>query len=355
MVFTGIIFFAMMILATIAIDLSMLQNRRNGMQTVVDAAALAGALQLLVVPGKAVDTAIAWGNRNLVMRDTMVLARSNITYGQWNDTTHTFTPMAGSDTAAQNAIQVLATQSAPYLMARLFGFSSRTMPAKAIAWDGAPVQTTSDCVKPFSMPYKLLAGRLQPGGDSTRTLTQADIDHLNRLTAGGFARDSLSFNLKNGSGSSSVGPGNYLAVDLPSAWRIATGQYVTPAPTTGGSAYRTSIGTCNTAPIQTGDSLQVETGNMIGPTNQGVTDLCGGTSCSSYDNGKGYPMKAALWLGAPNGRSNLVAVKLMGGFRMLGVSSSGGQSFITGYFVSLNDPGSVGPSTSALQKVILVK
>ena len=44
-------------------------------------------------------------------------------------------------------------------------------------------------------------------------------------------------------------------------------------PITGGDKYRENIASCNGLPIEIGDTLTTEPGNMIGPTKQGVEDL----------------------------------------------------------------------------------
>jgi hypothetical protein len=60
-------------------------------------------------------------------------------------------------------------------------------------------------------------------------------------------------------------PGQYYPIDLPPINRG------TPIP--GGDQYRDNIGTCNAAQVWPGDWLRMETGNMVGPTNQGMRDL----------------------------------------------------------------------------------
>ena len=60
-------------------------------------------------------------------------------------------------------------------------------------------------------------------------------------------------------------PGQYQAVDLPPVNR--------GTPITGGDQYRDNIATCNAAEVWPGDWLQLEPGNMVGPTNQGMRDL----------------------------------------------------------------------------------
>ena len=68
-----------------------------------------------------------------------------------------------------------------------------------------------------------------------------------------------------GGGNSLPTPGQYQAIRLPP---IGEGE-----PQTGGDIYRENIADCNQAHIDPGDWLELETGNMAGPTNQGMQDL----------------------------------------------------------------------------------
>jgi hypothetical protein len=67
------------------------------------------------------------------------------------------------------------------------------------------------------------------------------------------------------SNSTKPAPGQYFPIDLPPINRG------TPVP--GGDQYRDNIATCNAAEVWPGDWLRLETGNMVGPTNQGMRDL----------------------------------------------------------------------------------
>jgi Flp pilus assembly protein TadG len=69
--------------------------------------------------------------------------------------------------------------------------------------------------------------------------------------------------LKQGGPSTAIGPGVFQPVRIPRF----------DGNSTGGDDYRDNIATCSGIPISIGDSLEAETGNMIGPTSQGVNDL----------------------------------------------------------------------------------
>src|SRR4051812_25332037 len=70
--------------------------------------------------------------------------------------------------------------------------------------------------------------------------------------------------LKVGSAQNVLSAGWFQAVDLPNP---------DGSPSSGGADYRNYIANCTTRVFKIGDSIPVETGNMVGPTGQGVGDL----------------------------------------------------------------------------------
>ena len=56
---------------------------------------------------------------------------------------------------------------------------------------------------------------------------------------------------------------------------------------TGGASYRNNICACNNSPIEIGAPYPVEPGNMIGPTNQGITELMDEDPNAYWDPGLG--------------------------------------------------------------------
>jgi hypothetical protein len=69
--------------------------------------------------------------------------------------------------------------------------------------------------------------------------------------------------LKTGSPADAIAPGVFYPVRIP--------RY--DGDSAGGDDYRENIASCNGLPIEIGDTLESENGNMIGPTSQGVQDL----------------------------------------------------------------------------------
>ncbi len=69
--------------------------------------------------------------------------------------------------------------------------------------------------------------------------------------------------MKSGNPNQALTAGWFFPIDLPRA----------NGPISGGDRYRENIATCNSLPVNIGDLLWTEPGNMIGPTNQGVSQL----------------------------------------------------------------------------------
>jgi hypothetical protein len=75
--------------------------------------------------------------------------------------------------------------------------------------------------------------------------------------------------LKAGNPADAISPSFYFA------WKMPDGS--------GGDDYRSNIGTCNNESVQMGQLLEAETGNMVGPTTQGISDLVSLDPEASYD------------------------------------------------------------------------
>ena len=81
--------------------------------------------------------------------------------------------------------------------------------------------------------------------------------------------------LKLGSAGDTISPGWFMAVDLPDGH----GGYPS-----GANEYRDNIGTCVGVSVGLNDKLPTETGDMIGPTRQGVDDLIALDSNATWNN-----------------------------------------------------------------------
>jgi hypothetical protein len=153
----------------------------------------------------------------------------------------------------------------------------------------------------------------------------------------------LRITLKTGQPHDAIVPGFFYAVDLPPLHDPAG------EPETGGDKYREHIAECAPYTIMLGDSLQVEPGNMVGPTKQGVRDLIDQDPGATWDPNTKSVVGSAYGLSprvvkiaffdprfTPKSGRNYVVVSKLGGFFLESVN---GQSDVTGVFMGLTTPG----------------
>jgi len=178
----------------------------------------------------------------------------------------------------------------PTIFGRLLNISSQGIKATATARSIAGNAT--NCMRPFAIPDKWIerrapADQYQRWQKVGNTVVQLDpydeYDPPSANSAGSGYRLPDDFGtqvtLKDGnpnSNNDAITPGWFLPVDLPNG----NGGY-----TSGGSNFRAAIGTCSGHPVVIGQYLPTETGNMIGPTSQGVGDLINQDISAVWDTG----------------------------------------------------------------------
>jgi hypothetical protein len=299
---TAIMIVGLLSVLALAIDLGMLYKTKGEAQRAADAAALAGAdaFRQFPVAVDAVPTA---------HRQAMDLASRNYMTGGMIDTTTEVTVNVIPDS---QKVRVWVRRAAVQTwFARMFGVSST--PVGAVAAARALDAGNTMCVKPFALAdywdeatqdpnanelndvgtgngnnntseqwtYDASTGdRYAENGQTSATGLGSDF--RNPTTIGGrltpeLATDPMTgfayendggrrINVKFGDPQQSFAPGYF------APWRPPD---CDGAPCSGGADYRDNIGRCNTSEID-GNELtdyQRETGNMIGPTTQGIQDL----------------------------------------------------------------------------------
>src|SRR5688572_1194521 len=167
-VMTGIFIVALMMIAAISVDASRIFAAKNELQTAADAAALAGALQLLEGSETYEDSARVYAQRNRVEQHT--IDSVEVEYGVWLGAERSF--VAGGE--PRDAVRITTRHPLPLSLARVFGDSTVMVSASAIAWSAGPVMEPL-CLKPIAVPYSRLLQILghQPWSDIQ--LTDADI------------------------------------------------------------------------------------------------------------------------------------------------------------------------------------
>ena len=140
--------------------------------------------------------------------------------------------------------------------------SSNTADMTAVAAARAFDVCGADCLKPWAIPDRW------DDVDSSGTYTPGDYYHPD--STGYLAPQDVGtvVDLKIGNPQNAVKPGLFFPVDFP-----PLGNEEGESPLTGGAWYEQWIGQCAPYTIEPGDSLQVEPGNMVGPTMHGMEDL----------------------------------------------------------------------------------
>lgn len=174
-VMTGIFIVALMLIGAISVDASRIFAAKNELQTAADAAALAGALQLLDDSSTAIDTARLYALRNRVEQN--IVDSVEIEYGVWQPDSRAF--VAGGD--PRDAVRVTARHLLPLSLARVFGDSTVTITSSAVAWSSGPV-LQSACAKPIAVPYSQLLRTLGYPEDADVNLTDDDIRSLREMS-----------------------------------------------------------------------------------------------------------------------------------------------------------------------------
>jgi hypothetical protein len=184
----------------------------------------------------------------------------------------------------------------------------------------------------------------------------------------------MQMTLKIGSSEDRISSGWFQALALPNP---------DGSPSSGGDKYRENIANCNPNVYEIGDTIPTETGNMVGPTKQGVDDLVAKDPGASWNSSTksiqgscapgtcpgGYQTTSprivpvvlfdidSYFAGTPTGKSSVTISNIMG-FFVEGMGGKGNKDVI-GRLVAI--PGltkgtsSVDESASFMRTVMLVR
>jgi Flp pilus assembly protein TadG len=206
---------AVMLCASLAIDVGGMLAAKNQLQAAVDAAALAGASGLIISYEEATNRAILFAGNNNCIRQPVQLSPGDVTF----------------PTPAR--IRVQATHPFNMFFARVIGFNVANITATAMA--ELSTLTGTNGARPWALPDL---------GWPTGTPVTIKAGYL---------------------GAPATNAGFFYPVDFPP---INRGD-----PLTGAQVYQDNIIYGSQYDVFIGDYLMVEPGNMIGPTHQGVVDL----------------------------------------------------------------------------------
>ncbi|MBD3385127.1 hypothetical protein GF407_09385 [candidate division KSB1 bacterium] len=221
LVFAAISLTAMLIFTSFAVDVSCILTARNQLQTSVDAAALAGASGLLESYSEAERRAVTFASLNRVMDQPVQLSSSNDDGG-------------GDITFPQsNQVRVQAGHDVNLYFAPLMGLQSVHITAEATAEINRIVATSG--MRPWGVP------------DFGWTVGTPVVIKAGKT------------------GAPATNPSFFYPIDFPPMNR--------GKPVRGASAYEDNIMYGTRFTVKIGDQIQVEPGNMTGPTKKGVDYL----------------------------------------------------------------------------------
>mgnify|MGYP002624388838 FL=1 len=314
----------------IAIDGSILVTTKTQLQNAADAAALAGAAGLVSGDqGLATQNAILFaGLNNAVQNDIqpVVIDSTDVTF-----------PTATRIRVETHRTAATGDPLRTYFLRIVDLAAANTADVRAVAEAEIYDVCATNCLKPWA-----IADRWQDnnGNGSFDTGT----DFYDPVATGYQAPGDVGtpITLKIGNPQATVVPGHFWAINYPPLGGPE-------APITGANQYRHWIANCASYIIAPGDELQVEPGNMKGPTRQGVqglTDLDPGAYWDNATNtvqGSAYATSPRIGLvpfvdptiREAGGRSSVIVVKIGAFF----IESINAQGDVTGRFMQVAAPG----------------
>jgi Flp pilus assembly protein TadG len=230
----------------LGVDTGALYSARTSAQEVADAAALAGAFTFVNDP-TAAQPATATNAATQVAINNSIMGKPVVA---------TDVTVAVDVVAQKVTVTVASTQ--PTYFAKAIWNSSANISVTAVA-EAADESTGSSCAKPWFVPNSIFSASVC---GSECDASQLLIDPATKtVTAFGRSKIGTEFTIKPQNPSNALSPGNFYAVRFPGA--------------SGGADYRAEISGCANAYLRCSETYDVEPGNMVGPTNQGVNDLIG--------------------------------------------------------------------------------
>jgi hypothetical protein len=277
-------------IAALAIDLVSFYTVRAEAQRAADAAALAGAKAFITSgcttaaggcvasgPQEALarQQAEAVGNVNLVAGQAANIQDADIAFSYPNAEEPQIAVVAARDTNHNNPL--------PTIFGKIFGIQtvnvSVSATAEAFNASGSGIPIGSSCVKPWILPncdqnqsQPYINPNCPAGVAPFINPTDGTIVNPGPVSSGGVVGETLV--LKSGSPSAAPAPSQYYPVELPSSNFECPSCSTGSLGGTGASLYRSNIECCNDNQVLCGTlSVDFQTGDMQGPTQQGVSCL----------------------------------------------------------------------------------
>jgi hypothetical protein len=244
----------LLLLSALAIDLGILYTARTSAQHAADAAALAGAFTFLnpaaVEPDAAVDAAISTAAQNKILGQAVAIDAGNVVVDV---------------TARKVRVTVprLADNGIPLFFGRVTGKQKADVQAIATA-QASDTATGSSCVKPIFIPNTALS--TQPTVTDACNKGEVIFNDAGQVTSYAESLMGSQMNIRPSDPSQALAPGQFYSLDFGS----------------GANTYRCTLGQCaNDCDVDQAvvscdnPGFPLKTGNMVGPTKQGISDLIG--------------------------------------------------------------------------------
>jgi Flp pilus assembly protein TadG len=269
LVMVAISILLLMAMAALAVDVGVLYTARTSAQHAADSAALAGAYTFLnstqPQPDSARNAAIAAAAKNGVMGKAVTVAPADVLV----DTGLHRVTVTVRRNVGGNPINTF--------FAGALGISQMGTEARAVA-EASLTGNASHCVKPVFVANTVLSSKDPKAAcDAKETLLNPD------GTISAFAKNA-----------GILGSCLFMRPTTPKE-ALAPSQFYSLDFGSGANTYKCSWGQClnscdvNTDVIQCGKPFPLKTGNMVGPTAQGVSDLIGSPPDIWGGVGKYYP------------------------------------------------------------------
>jgi hypothetical protein len=249
-------------IAAFCIDLGVLYTARTSAQHAADAAALAGAFTFINSPNAT--------QPDVAQQQAIAVAATNRILGQ--SVTISAGDVAVDTTKRQVTVTVsrLGPGGVNTFFEKALGMSQVSVQVQATAQASASAGATR-CMKPVYIPNTIYSA-LSPDQACAASPPQVIFDGNNNVSAWAQSQGgNLRF----------IGQCTLIRPTTPSG-ALAPSQFYSLDFGSGAQTYRDVWSHClnevsgaSPGVVQCGDSIPVETGNMVGPTNQGVGDLIG--------------------------------------------------------------------------------
>ena len=138
LIWAMVIMVAMCAVASLAADYGRMQVAKMEMLRAADSAARAAVTQIANGETASKNYAIQTAAMNICDGQPVAIVASEVTMGQWDESTRTFTPMTGSSAINGNAAKVKFTRPLPLIFAKMVGKDTCNVSTEAIATISPP-------------------------------------------------------------------------------------------------------------------------------------------------------------------------------------------------------------------------